>query len=390
MGALSFRLGPVPVRVQASFFLTALLIGWQPGPGWFERLFLWSLVVFFGVLAHEMGHAAAALAFGYRPRVELYLFGGVTWWASERGASTARTVLVTLAGPAAGIALGLFAWLGALHWLPSFPPGSGGAFLLDRFVWVNLGWGLLNLLPILPLDGGVIFAALAERVLPERGRMAARLLSFLLAVTVAWFALSAGMTFGAAMAGWLAFDNARSGWAAWQLRRDEACAGLVERAIDALGRGAAEELAEAAETLRRSAHSLPLRRFAEWLSAWGALLQGRRRVVEDWIAAHRAGDLRASALLTAALALQDGKVGAALDLLAAGLGETTSPLDAAVLRGAFLASGRFDVAVAFVDSPAGRRLSPEQVRDLAEAAGRAGYREAARRLDELAEAAVNG
>ncbi len=390
MGVLSFRVGPVPVRVQASFFLTALLLGWQPGPHGLERLFLWSVVVFFGVLAHEMGHAAAALAFGYRPRIELYLFGGVTWWEAEAGASTARTVLVTLAGPATGIVLGGLAWLGALHWAAPLPPGSAGAFLLERFVWVNLGWGLLNLLPILPLDGGVVFAASVEHLLPGRGRMAARLVSLGLALLLVWFALTAGMTFGAAMAGWLAFDNARSGWAEWQLRRDEACAGIIEQAIGALGRGDADALVEAADALRRTAHSLPLRRFGEWLDAWGALLQGRRRDVEAWLAAHRTADVRASALISGALALLDGKAPAALELLSAGLGETISPLDLAALRAAFLASGRFDVAVALVDSPAGRRLSVAQVGELAAAAAEAGFREAAERLQELAAAASSG
>ena len=387
MGVLSFRLGPVPVRVQASFFLMALLIGWQPGPRWAERLLVWTGIVFVGVLAHEMGHALAALAFGHRPRVELYLFGGVTWWESEQGRRPGQTVLVTLAGPLTGILLGLAAW-----WLwrgvaPELPPGSSGHFAFSRFVWVNLGWGLLNLLPILPLDGGVVLGTLLERALGDRGRTVVRLASFVLAVAVAVLAAMAGMMFGAAMAGWLAFENARSGLSEWQLRRDAEHAGSIERAIEALGRGDGAALAQIAEALRASAHSLPLRRFGEWLGAWGGLLSGRREEVERWVERHRYDDMRAAALLTGALALQDDKVDAAIDLLGAGVGEPPSPLDVAALRAAFLASGRFDVAVALADSPAGRKLLPEHLLELAEAAGQAGYREAAERLRALAEEA---
>ncbi len=390
MGVLSFRLGPVPVRVQASFFLMALLIGWQPGPRWAERLLVWTAIVFVGVLAHEMGHALAALAFGHRPRVELYLFGGVTWWESEQGRRPGQTVLVTLAGPLTGILLGLLAW-----WLwgrvaPGLPPGSSGHFAFSRFVWVNLGWGLLNLLPILPLDGGVVLGTLLEGVLGEQGRTAVRFVSLLLALGVAVLAAMGGMLFGAAMAGWLAFENARSGWSEWQLRRDEEHAGAIERAIEALGRGDGATLGQTAETLRASAHSLPLRRFGEWLGAWGALLGGRREEVERWVERHRYDDMRAAALLTGALALLDDKVDAAIDLLGAGVGAPPSPLDVAALRAAFLASGRFDVAVALADSPAGHKLRPEQLRELADAAEQAGYQEAAAELRALAESGTEG
>jgi membrane-associated protease RseP (regulator of RpoE activity) len=59
-------------------------------------------------------------------------------------------------------------------------------------LWVNLGWGVLNLLPILPLDGGHILASVAEIVAGRRGRFAARIFSIVLTVTIGLWALLAG------------------------------------------------------------------------------------------------------------------------------------------------------------------------------------------------------
>ena len=45
--------------------------------------------------------------------------------------------------------------------------------VLNDVMWVNLGWGVLNLLPILPLDGGHIASSVAELVAGRKGRLAA-------------------------------------------------------------------------------------------------------------------------------------------------------------------------------------------------------------------------
>jgi hypothetical protein len=71
---LQFRLFGIPVQVLPFFFLTALLIG----PHDLRGAVLWVPIVFVGVLAHELGHAAAIRNQGFAPAIQLHGFGGAT------------------------------------------------------------------------------------------------------------------------------------------------------------------------------------------------------------------------------------------------------------------------------------------------------------------------
>ena len=60
----------------------------------------------------------------------------------------------------------------------ALPDASIAQYAFDSLIWVNLGWGVLNLLPMLPLDGGNIVASLMELLSPARGRLLACYVSF--------------------------------------------------------------------------------------------------------------------------------------------------------------------------------------------------------------------
>jgi Zn-dependent protease len=53
--------------------------------------------------------------------------------------------------------------------------------------WINLWWGLVNLLPVLPLDGGRIAEAILVRVRHRDGQRLAILLSAVVSGGVALF-----------------------------------------------------------------------------------------------------------------------------------------------------------------------------------------------------------
>src|SRR5690242_10820245 len=113
---LRFRLGRIPVEVHPSHWLVAAFLAYSflPGavgnggladPRFLTLLLAGMAVVFVSLLVHELGHAVAGLAFGYRPSIQLVWFGGLTrsntngpilWW---------RELLLTAAGPAFGFLL---------------------------------------------------------------------------------------------------------------------------------------------------------------------------------------------------------------------------------------------------------------------------------------------
>jgi hypothetical protein len=113
-----------------------------------------------------------------QPRVVLQAFGGVTYGSSSYR-SRAQSIVVSAAGPVtAFVLLGVPAYL--LH------DSSWARESFERFViihdimWVNIGWSVVNLLPILPLDGGNIAASIF-------GRPTARVMSMVVAFAAATY-----------------------------------------------------------------------------------------------------------------------------------------------------------------------------------------------------------
>lgn len=152
-GAPHFHFLGVPVRVEIWFLIAALLVGLDIGWDGVD-LIMWVIVVVAAVLVHEFGHAAAYRVIGQRPSIHLTWFAGLTY-GNAPVAGRVRRFGVALAGPLTSIfVLGLPAMaLRDSDW------GQSSLFrykTLFMVVWMSIGWGVLNLLPILPLDGGHI------------------------------------------------------------------------------------------------------------------------------------------------------------------------------------------------------------------------------------------
>jgi stage IV sporulation protein FB len=218
---LRFRLFGIPVTVIPWFWLVALVTGWQPDTReHLDLLLIWVVCLFVSILVHEMGHALTALAFGWPPEVYLYGFGGLAVYRPTSARSTGRSVLISFAGPAAGFLLfGFTLLLGfglvASGWTQRLPlawQSRFGDFMWDM-TWINLAWGLVNLVPVLPLDGGRIAEALLLRFRPWDGpRLAATLSVVVAGVAAVAFYLNREHfgTYPAFFFGLLAFMNIQS------------------------------------------------------------------------------------------------------------------------------------------------------------------------------------
>jgi Zn-dependent protease len=109
-----------------------------------------SLLILAGVIfIHELGHLAAMRVFGYKDTKILFLpFVGAATVGRDENPQAYQKAIVSLMGPVPGIVL-------AILLLKAVPPPQG------PFVWeaaiTLLGLNYLNLLPIMPLDGGQLF-----------------------------------------------------------------------------------------------------------------------------------------------------------------------------------------------------------------------------------------
>ncbi len=166
-----FRIRGIPLRVHPSWFLILVVFTWlskgqlttAPGlvmlPLWqsWGLGFISALLLFLSVLLHELGHSFVAINEGVKVRsITLFLLGGVA--NVERECSTPMATLrVAAAGP-------LVSFFLAIILLKGVQAASGYspllANLLGQLGSLNLILALFNLLPGLPLDGGIILKAL--------------------------------------------------------------------------------------------------------------------------------------------------------------------------------------------------------------------------------------
>ena len=288
MKALQFRVSGIPVRVEPTFILIMGFLGWANSRT-ATGIVVFMVVGGLSILLHELGHATAHRSFGAHPRVTLTGFGGVTVGpVHPRG----KALVVTLAGPGAGF---LAALVGVyLHGVVS-PGSTVAATAVDDLIWVNLVWGIFNLLPILPLDGGNVAAELF-------GIKAARMLSLAGAVGLAALGLYLGQLF----LPFLAFFFGSQSLNALRAQRDRPQLEQLDEARGALLRGDTARAVEILEPVRQSPGSFPVEVTAAELLAWAALAESRPADAAASLASLRAGATRSSQLVQRTVELANG------------------------------------------------------------------------------------
>jgi len=151
---IQFSLFKIPIRVELWFWLTLAFIGGVTRVREKEQFFLLLLFLiagFISILVHELGHALTAKAFGKRVEIVLQAFGGYAAYSGGAPLDRTRTFLVTAAGPALQIVLGAVVYFYA----KAFPSMNFQAIYFVKVLYgISFVWAILNLLPVLPLDGG--------------------------------------------------------------------------------------------------------------------------------------------------------------------------------------------------------------------------------------------
>lgn len=156
--------GRIPITIQPLFWLMALLIGYTSTYTLTGTL-LSVVVILYSVLFHEFGHALVACVFGQKTRIELAIFGGFTY-RQGRKLKLWEEFLVVLNGPFFGILLFSGAYLALGIWNITNP---SLLFVLKFTALVNLFWTIVNLVPLLPLDGGHLLSIVLQGIFGFKG-----------------------------------------------------------------------------------------------------------------------------------------------------------------------------------------------------------------------------
>ncbi|MDR9804682.1 M50 family metallopeptidase [Rhizobium hidalgonense] len=174
-----------PIWIHVGLPVVAILVTFPLWNGFHPKGIMAAAIVIAGIivslLAHELGHAFMARRCGLAPVLIRLHAGGGEAISEGEGRTPRQDRLITLAGPAVNLAIGL-ACIAAFAILAADPPPplqSDPASLWSRppptvmsplfralewLGWLNLIWAAVNLLPAFPLDGGhLLYSVIEER-----------------------------------------------------------------------------------------------------------------------------------------------------------------------------------------------------------------------------------
>ena len=347
MGVLRLSVFGFPVQIHPLFWLVAYLLVSGTKLSFGAQL-IFAAVIFVSLLTHELGHAFAARGAGQEPTITIHAFGGLTRWRPNRALSRPRLIGITLAGPAGGFALALLSFL-ALTFLPHKILAIHNSSIaikdvLQIVLQVNAVWSMVNLLPVLPFDGGQL---LAHALGPQRRRLSATLSAiFGVAAAIGFWVIGwkiAAVMFGlSGVMEFRAMERARKADLAITPEQIEQALSVARQALD---EGEPERTLQLVHMIGALPASPEQQRRALELGAWAAIATGQHAEARHALRVLSPGPI--DALLQAAVLEAHGDTERAVACLrqAREAGDNRPQVSASLVR-VLLQNGRFGEAAA--------------------------------------------
>jgi Zn-dependent protease len=335
----------IPIKIDPSFLIVCAILAYprlsQP-----DLLVEWLIVIFVSIIIHELGHALMVRLFGMTPQIMLYSMGGLTSWQDDRGVSPPKHIAISLAGPFAGFLFGGIVILSKIMMPDLFADRIGRSALQD-LLWVNFGWGLFNLLPIVPLDGGHVVQSIEEWVRKKPGGVIARVVSLVAAGGVGLWALSIGWTWVMILMVMFAWNNGNALFQLFQYNRGDRAQPLFGQAQSAIANDDGAAAVRLAKDMSRSADSKEMESEAHRILVQGLILEG------DVDQAKKEVDrLRAiygpQAMLHALAGLERNQLPRAIPVIEYAYNSGPTPDLNFTLANALIAAGRFQEALPLI------------------------------------------
>lgn len=228
---VGLRLGApfgIPITVEPGFFLfmvLIVLIRSGAGPIDIPQTGLFCFIIFFSLLAHELGHALMARMLDCDSiRISLIFFGGYATYSTtynrrrndgmivRSNVPASRRFLISVAGPAVTFGLALLAFvLISIGSVQSVGPEDAMMFVLGNVLILNIIWGIFNILPVYPMDGGqALFHGLSIGMTENQAMRIVAPLSMIVCVAAGFFAIKWGYFFAAIFLAQFFFLNMRA------------------------------------------------------------------------------------------------------------------------------------------------------------------------------------
>ncbi len=167
--AVTFRVLGIPVTIGPSIVVGLAVLGVLSRFS-SELLVEWVGLGLVALLLHELGHALAFRRYGVASSISFWVLGGVTVPTDLDAAtrlSDRQMLVVALSGPLVGLIIGVATLAPAVAFHDTARSIREPLFL---WMFVNLGWGIFNLLPIASLDGGRALEYLGGAIFGRAGR----------------------------------------------------------------------------------------------------------------------------------------------------------------------------------------------------------------------------
>ena len=155
-----------PVRFRPGFLVfLVLLTAVYPWP--LGILVALSVAVF--TVIHELGHAIAARRAGCRASISLDFMVAYASYEPVRPLTWVQRAVIAVFGPALQVSTALVV-LAALGTNPFSRDSIVGSEVSVAVWWAGIALGLLNLVPVMPLDGGAVVSSIVDHLWPRTGR----------------------------------------------------------------------------------------------------------------------------------------------------------------------------------------------------------------------------
>ncbi|HEY4639787.1 MAG TPA: M50 family metallopeptidase [Thermoanaerobaculia bacterium] len=199
-------IGGTSIDIDFSFFLLIFFFAIQSYDQGLAHALVWAPVIFVSILFHELAHAAMIGIFGFgSSHIVLGGMGGVT--INERRARPWQDMLISVAGPISSFLLALICFQVELR-VPRAHTDPMLVAFLPLMVWVGVVWGILNFMPVPPLDGGRALRNLLRTFLREN-------VAFMISIWIAFLFGALAIAYGlwtkdyfiAVLFAWFTFNN---------------------------------------------------------------------------------------------------------------------------------------------------------------------------------------